>query len=103
MKSGLGALTLKNGFDTDRRIDNRAPLGNFGTTLGPFWVPRIGPKAHLVNVEGVYAQSLISNTPYIVLKDFGVQVPPQINPKSTKNRFQNGSANNEIRVGGFDL
>ena len=43
---------------------------HFGTTLGPFWVPKIGPKAHWINVEGVYTQSLVSNPPYIVLKDF---------------------------------
>ena len=75
---------------------------HFGTTLGPFWVPKIGPKAHWINVEGVYAQSLISNTPYTVLKDFGIQGPPQVGPKSIKNRFQNGIARSEIRVGGFD-
>ena len=33
----------------------------------------IGPKAHWINVEGVHAQRLVSNTPYTVLKDFGVQ------------------------------
>ena len=98
MKSGLGALTLKNGFDTDRRIAGGAPWGNFWTTLGPFWVPKIGPKAHWINVEGVYAQSLISNTPYTVLKDFGVQGPPQIGQKSVKNRFQNGTARDKINV-----
>ena len=98
----LGALTFKNGFDTDRGIDDAAPWGDFWTTFGPFWVFKIGPKAHWISVEGVYAQSLISNTPYTVLKDFGVQGPPQIDPKSIKNRFQNGSASNEIRVGGFD-
>ena len=87
MKSGLGALTLKNGFDTDRRIDDGAPWGDFGTTLGPLWVPKIGPKAHWINVEGVYAQSLISNTTYTILKDFGVEEPPHIGPKSIKNRF----------------
>ena len=82
MKSGLGALTFKNGFDTDRRIDDGAPWGNFGTTLGSFWVPKIGQKTRWVNVKGVLAQSLISNTAHIVLKDFGVQGPPQIGPKS---------------------
>ena len=60
---------------------------DFGTTLGPFWVPKINLKAHWINVEGVYTQSLVSNTPYIVLKDFGVQGPPQIDPKSIKNRY----------------
>ena len=87
MNSGLGASTFKNGLDTDRGIVNAAPWGHFGTTLGAFWVPKIGPKAHWINVEGVYAQSLISNTPYTVLKDFGVQGPPQIGPKSIKNRY----------------
>ena len=72
-------------------------LINFGVELR-----LIGPKAHWINVEGVHAQSLVSNTPYTVLEDFGVQVPPQIDPKSTKNRFRNGSASNEIKVGGFD-
>ena len=86
MKSGLGALTLKNGFGDHRGIVNAAPWIHFGATLGPSWVPKIGPKAHWINVEGVYAQSLISNTPYRVLKDFGVQGPPQIDPKSIKNR-----------------
>ena len=102
MKSGLGASTFKNGFGDHRQIAGGAPWGNFWTTLGQFWVRKIGPKAHWINVEGVYTQSLVSNTPYTVLKDFGVQVPPQIDPKSTKNRFQNGSASNEIKVGGFD-
>ena len=86
MKSGLGALTLKNGFGDHRRIVNAAPWGYFWTTFGLFWVPKIGPKAHWINVEGVYTQSLVSNTPYIVLKDFGVQGPPQIDPKSIINR-----------------
>ena len=63
MKSGLGASTFKNGFGDHRRIDDAAPWGHFGAILGPFWVPKIGPKAHWINVEGVYAQSLISNTP----------------------------------------
>ena len=87
MKSGLGALTLKNGFDTDRRIADGAPWGYFGIILGPNWVPKIGPKVHWINVEGVYTQSLVSNTPYIVLKDFGVQGAPQIGTKSIKNRY----------------
>ena len=78
MKSGLGALTLKDGFGDHRRIDDAAPWGNFGTTLEPFWVTTIGPKAFWITVEGVDAQSLVSNTVYIVLKDFGVQGPPQI-------------------------
>ena len=102
MNSGLGVLTLKNGFSDHRRIDGGAPWGNFWTPLGPFWVPTISLKVHWINVEGVYTQSLVSNTPYTVLKDFGVQVPPQIDPKSIKNRFQNGSASNEIKVGGLD-
>ena len=90
MKSALGALTFKNGFGDHRRIAGGAPWGNFWTTLRLFWVPKIGPKAHWINVEGVYAQSLVSNTPYIVLKDFGVQRPPQIGLKSIKNRSQIG-------------
>ena len=76
MKSGLGASTLKNGFGDHRRIVNAAPWGNFGTTLGPFWVPKIGLKAHWISVEGVHAQSLVSNTPDTVLKDFGVEGQP---------------------------
>ena len=76
MESGLGVSTLKNGFVAHLGIAVAAPWGYFRTTLGQFWVPKIGPKAHWINVEGVYAQSLISNTPYIVLKDFGVQGPP---------------------------
>ena len=63
MKSGLGALTFTNGFGDHRRIAGGAPWGNFWTTLGSFWVHKIGPKAHWINVEGVYAQSLVSNTP----------------------------------------
>ena len=100
--STLGALTLKNGFDTDRRIVIATPWDHFGTTSGQFWVPKIGPKAHWITVEGVYPQSLISNTPYTVLKDFGIQRPPQLGPKSIKNRFQNGTARDKINVGGFD-
>ena len=59
--------------------------------LVPFWRPKIGPKVNWITVEGVYVQSLISNTPYTVLKDFGVERPPQIGPKLIKNRFQNGT------------
>ena len=66
------AIAFQSRFGTDFG----ALWDHFGITLGPFWVPKIGPKAHWINVEGVYAQSLISNTPYIVLKDFGVQGPP---------------------------
>ena len=63
MKSGLGAFILKNGFGAHRGIDGAAPWGNFETILGPFWVPKIRPKAHWINVEGVYTQSLVSSTP----------------------------------------
>ena len=99
MKSGLGALTLKNGSDTDRRIAGGAPWGHFGTTFGPFWVPKMGPKAYWISAEGVYAQSLISNTLYRVLTDFGVEGSPQIGSKSIKNRFQSGTARDKIKVG----
>ena len=77
-------------------------LGTILGPLGPFWVPNIGPKAHWISVKGVYAQSMISNTPYTVLKDFGIQRPPQLGPKSIKNRFQRGTARDKINVGGFD-
>ena len=62
MKSRLGALTLKNAFDTNRRIAGGVLWGHFRTILGAYWVPKIGPKAHWINVESVYVQSLISNT-----------------------------------------
>ena len=81
------ALTLKNGFGAHRRIVDGAPWGNFGTSLQPFWVPEISPKVHWISVEGVYAQSLISNTSYTVLKDFGVEEPPQIDLKSVPERY----------------
>ena len=93
MKSWLGVLTFKNGFGDHRHIVNAAPWGNFWTTWGPFWVPEIGPKAHWVNIEGVYAQSLVSNTAYKVLKDFGVQGPPRTDLKSIKNRYWNRYCN----------
>ena len=80
-------MTLKNGFDTDRRIVIATPWDHFGTTSGQFWVPKIAPKAHWITVEGVYPQSLISNTPYTVLKDFGVQRPPN----SAQNLLKIGS------------
>ena len=86
----MGVLTFKNGFSHHREIAGAAPWGQFGIILGPFWVPKIGPKVHWINVEGVYTQSLVSNTSYIVLKDFGVQRPPQIGLKSIKNRSQIG-------------
>ena len=57
------------------------------STLGAIWVLKISPKAHWIIVEGVYAQSLISNTPYTVLKDFGVEEPPQIDLKSVPERY----------------
>ena len=78
-------LRFVNPFQSRFGTDFGALWDHFGTTLGPFWVPKIGPKAHWINVEGVYAQSLISNTPYTVLKEFAVQGPPQIDPKSIKN------------------
>ena len=65
-------------------------------------MPEIGPKVLWITVEGVYLQSLISITPYTVLKDFGIQRPPELGPKSIKNRFQNGTARDKINVGGFD-
>ena len=106
MKSGLGVLTLKNGFATDRRIDDGAPLGYFRITLGPFWVPKIGPKAHWINVEGVYAQSLISNTVYTVLKDFGLQptfflLPPFCSPSPPKMALK--LISNREKIGSNDV
>ena len=42
--------------------------------LGLFWVPKIGPKAHWITVEGIYLQSVILNTPYTVLMDFKTEL-----------------------------
>ena len=69
-------------------------------------MPKIGPKAHWINVEGVYAQSLISNTPYTVLKQifdrFWTDLGWPLRPKIHQN-YVRGVRNQTLRIYTLDV
>ena len=64
-------------------------LTNFWLIFRSFFVPKSMPKASLLTFDVVYTQSLISNTPHSVLKDFHFRASFKIQEKSHQNRFRN--------------
>ena len=62
---------------------------DFGSILGPFWDPKSAFKASSIAFDVLYPRSLISNTPYGVLKDFCSRDAFKIYQKSVQNQFQN--------------
>ena len=55
-------------------------------------MPKIGTKAHWISVEGVYAQSLISNTLYRVFRVSHFRASLEIHEKLSPNRTRNRCA-----------
>ena len=64
-------------------------LNDFGSLVGPFFDLQTMLKLCLLTFYIAYTQSLISNTPYRVLKVFPVRGSIEIQEKSPPNRIRN--------------
>ena len=64
-------------------------LNDFGSIFGPFFDLQTMLKLCLLTFYIAYTQSLISNTPYRVLKVFHLRASLEIQEKSLPNRIRN--------------
>ena len=70
-------------------INFREFLNDFGSLFGRFFDLQTMLKLCLLTFYTAYTQSLISNTPYWVLKVFPVRGSIEIQEKSSPNRIRN--------------